>query len=607
MIVTGLEVILPTNISLGIYVPQNPIGGLEAPTITKKRGTSKGTNIITYSGDLTFTGSDTEFIKQYLVEHASAIENFIVIHMDDECCGNTYTFLMQPDTIDWCYGECELTATPKEYSKDNEIFKCLDSKPIFDDTFASQVHPRIMFCKEVRPDWLQVVMLIAGIIFDSVLVTIIPLLIIIQVVVEVFAVTLFILTFGTIGTDIFIDTYFFDAYIHWVGEFQKSIVGCGYKTPSPLVREYIANGCSKCGATFESHIYTDPNSDYYNTVYFYNPTTPGLAIDDTNTYWMPENTPLQTTIQFIENQNEIFNADYSIKNGILRFERKDWFENLTPWLDLNGFDASKIIKECYSFTGDKKFAYASLKYSEDGFDQVGQEALNLHFSDIIEWNSPPSPMQSGVLDLQFPFGPNRYRQDGIGRDAGYTPALDTDILGGFEWFIGYQPAILASLDYLILSDGHTSLPKLLIWDEASGTQYGKVKKDWNTPSYNAPVIGQFPPIPAPPDGLHGIFAYNFPFWLREDASIGDAPAYPSCLQNSIYPGNLYNRFWYIENPRLSLKRQLNMDIEIVWDCDLLNLVDIDGTIRGRQYPNNATVEEIVIEYATHRMSIKGKL
>lgn len=601
MKVTGLEPIIPTNNSQGIYVPQHPIDGLESTTITKRRSDAKGKNIITYSGDLIFTGADTDFIKTWLVNHTTATENYIVIHMEDECCGNKYDFLIQPTEVDWCYGECEISVTPKEYSIDNEIFKCLDSKPIFDDTFAAQTHPRIMFCKEIRPDWLQVVVLILGILFDLVAVIIIPAIIAIQVVITAICVVLAILTFGIFNC--IEDTFFVDDYFNWLGQLQKSIVGCGYKTPSPLIREYVQNGCAKCGATFESFIFTDPQSDYYNSVYFYNPTTPGLGVDDANTYWMPENTPLQSTIQYLDQLIEPFNGDYHIKNGIVRLERKDWFNNQVAWLDLTSYDPEKIIKICFTFNGDKRYAYANLKYSEDGYDQVGQEAMQFKFSDIIEWNSPPSPLQSGVLEMMFRYAPNRYRQDGIGRDSGYDPPLDTDILGSFEWFVGYTSAIQASLDYLIVGDGHSTIPKLLIWDEASGKQYGKVKKDWNVPNYSAPVF-------APPpydDGQHGIFAYNYPYWIREDLPGYDAPAYPSCLNNAIYPGNLYNRFWYIENPRLSLYRGIDVDIEIVYDCDTLNLNDINGTVFVPEYNQNMKVEEIVIFESENKMTIKGKL
>lgn len=603
MKVTGLEVILPTNNSQGVYIPQHPIGGLESPIITKRRSDEKGKNIISYSGDLVFTGADTDFIKSYLVDHPSAIENYIIIHMDDECCGNKYKFMMQPDQIDWCFGECELSATPKEFSPDNEIFKCLDSKTIFDDTFASQIHPRIMFCKEIRPDWLQVVILIAGILFDLVAVLIIPAIIAIQVVITAVCVVLAILTFGIFNC--VEDTFFVDDYFHWLGELQKSIVGCGYKTPSPLVREYVANGCNKCGAQFESHIFTNPQSDYYNSVYFYNPTIPGLGIDDQNTYWMAENTPLQSTIQYLDKLKEMFNGKYEIKNGVLRFERRDWFQNQPPWLDLNALPEKNIVKECYTWNGDKRFAYANLKYGIDGYDEVGEEAMGRRFSDIIEWNSPPSPMQSGSLDLTFPFAPNRYRQDGVGVEAGFNPPLDTDILGSFEWFVGYAQNIQDSLDYLIVGhSGHSTLPKLLIWDPESGTQFGKVKKSWNVPGWTPAFVVTAPPFN---DGQHGRFPHNYPYWIREDLPGYDAPAYPSCLNNSTYPGNLYNRFWYIENPRLSLYRGLDSEIEIIWDCDILNQHDINGTMRGRAYTNNHEIEEIVIDYGNHKMTIKGKL
>lgn len=598
MKVTGLEPIIPTNMSQGIYLPQNPIGGLENPVITKKRGDKAGTNIITYSGDLTFTGADADFIKSWVIDHISATENFIIIYMDDECCGNIYKFMIRPDEVDFCYGECEISVTPKEYSVDNEIFKCLDSKPIFDDTFAAQQHPRMMFCKEIRPDWLQTVILILGVIFDIMLITFVPAMVVIQLIISIFAVVLFILTLGTIGTDIFVDSFIFDDFISWVGTLQKSIVGCGYKTPSPLVREYVGNGCNKCGAAFQSHIFTDSNSDYYNSVYMYSPTTPGLGVDDFNTYWMEENTPLESTIQFLDKLCEVFNGDYSINNGVLRFERKDWFDNLTPWLDLNTLPSEEIISECYSFNGDKKYAYANLRYSEDGYDAVGQEAMGFHFSDIVEWNSPPNPMQSGVFDKVFPFGPQRWRQDGIGKESQYDPPLDTDILGSFEWFIGYKQNILDSLDYMILSDGHTSLPKLVIWDENSGKQFAKAKRTW--PGTNWPYYFDAG------DG-HGIFNYNYPYWMREDLPGYPAPMYPSCLNNSIYPGNLYNRFWYIENPRLSLYRLLDADIEVIWNCQTISNMDIDGTIRGRAYPNNIKIDEIVLDYGTHKMTIKGDL
>jgi hypothetical protein len=323
------------------------------------------------------------------------------------------------------------------------------------------------------------------------------------------------------------------------------------------VRDYIDNVCKKCGISFQSSILNDSNSDYYNTLYFSAPVKKGVAFDDTTTFWIDENRPLLTGSGLLDEQKTLYNGNWRIIGNVLTFERKDFFKTVNPWLntaDLGG----KLISLCYNWTATQRPAFGDFKYQLDAIDWVGNEA-KARWNDIVEWNDPFSPLQKGKKQVLLPYSPARFRDDG----------LDEDILAIYDGlpFFGF---IKNYTGVMIMHSGTSFVPKVLIWDTASGVSDARVKKGYITPT-------------VPSDA-----SYNAPLWFDE-----------------LYGQSLYKRFFEIDNPKLQTFAGKDFTLKIKYDCSLLNSVDIDRPITVEGFEAQITT----IEIRSHEgiLEIKGTI
>lgn len=539
----------------------SPVLGLDRATITIRRE-DKGKIVYGFSSELTFLkGLDYDYIKAKLIDDANAIENFIVVTITDDCCNKDYSYKLSAETIDWCQGECQIKATLIEFNETTKAYDCLDSTLIFDnhDGFTSRQHPRITYCNELRPDFLQHFTMVATIIFMTVALPIVAPWVIIMQLINVLIAGYNLLPgvddVPLIGDG---DINIFDDVKDWFKKIVLFAVGCGRKHPSPFVREYIKNVCVKCGISFQSTILNDSASQYYNTMYMSAPVRKGVAFDDTSTYWIDANRPLLTGTGLLDEQKQLYNGDYRIINNVLTFERKDKFINTSPWLDVADLTTDELISLCFNWSANQRPAFANLMYQLDAIDWVGNEAKE-RWSDIVEWNSPYSPLQKGEKKVLLPYSAARFRDD----------LIDQDILAVYDGlpFFGFLKDYLG---VMILHSGTTYTPKILIWDETSGYADAKVKKGYGLSS-----------IPSTAD-------YNYPLWF-----------------DAVFQNNLYDRFWSIDNPKLQLFKGQDYSLKIRYTCDHLAAMDIDRpiTINGV----NAKINTIDIRSHEGIMEIKGTL
>ena len=70
------------------------------------------------------------------------------------------------------------------------------------------------------------------------------------------------------------------------------------------------------------------------------------------------------------------------------------------------------------------------------------------------------------------------------------------------------------------------------------------------------------------------------------------------------PGNLYDRFHAIENPRTSNYQGFDFEATVEFDCALLSAVDVEGVVKTSR-GNSKGPLTIVENHANNTLTIKG--
>lgn len=534
----------------GQLIPPDQYTGGKGTTIEITRSDVDGKQQKSNSKEYTFSGAAYEMIKAIMIDDPQAKNNSMTaLIYEDSCCStDTMMFegILKSSGTDWCEGECEVRATFIEHTEDTKRMDCIKSTPVDDDWngFTSQNHPRVVYCNELRPDWLQPVILIFGIILNLILLILTPvvaalsllngILFAIQNVINSIPGVNITISFNFDGNSA---TTLLQEFTSWKNKMNQRIVGCGRKHPSPFVRAYIINVCSKCGIQFQSSIYNDPLSDYYNAMYFNAPIEKG-TYDDSVTY-IHKNHPIKTLDGFLDELAPVHNAQWKIIDGTLYFERKDFFNAGTTWVNFSTLEAANRIqgKLCAPWRTEESPAYIEMSYSQDPLDSVGNEALErFGFGYRVEWNQPFSDLQSGHEDVVLVFGVPRFRDDNI----------DRDILSEFA---GALPVIQDFNGVLIVEKGVAFQPKLLIWDGVDG-ENARVKKYY--------IIGSN--IPQNNN-------YNWPYTFNNLDGVTAQPAVPEQVFPSNYPdSSLYIRFYSIDNPRVLNDKGKEFTFEFRYTC-----------------------------------------
>ena len=561
-----------------------PQENLIKPVFTFQRNDETGDRAFSFTDDLTFRGDDYRYLYAKLKTSPTALDNKVVLSFIDDCCSQnrTYEFWLTYNTLNWCENSCELTVSAVEKSIAQEQYTCLKNTLIHDDRFGfkSKQHPRMSYCDELRPNWLGDMMIILVLALYTAFLTMRPVIALVALIIDAinFIINInnniintinglpggpYLDTVDPIDLDGDPSTTTFQQFSSFIDGLLALGVGCGKKHPSPLVRDYIENVCQVCGLSFSSSILNNPNNEYYNLVYVNAPIHKGVPEGDNTTYWVDENAPILSGLQFLDQLVIPFNAKFEIVNSTLIFERKDYFVPKTPWIDLTTYDPSKIKSICWKWSAKNRPSYAVLKYQKDAINTTGNEAID-RWGDTIEWNNPYSSNQKGAYEPIMPFAACRFRDDGI----------DRDVLTFYEGQPTLNTLILRYKNAMIMNQHNSYLPMLIIWD---GVSKGNAFANKFTNIYHP--------------GLAGVVGanqyYNYPMWFKEG-----------------YPGNLYDRFQYIENPRISGYQGLDFEAVVEYDCDLLNNIDIDGVVKTLEGDSKGPTR-VTIDHKTKLLTIKG--
>ena len=535
---------------MAIYIELNgeriydPIDGLKNPTVSEIK--NSGSVSRKFSKELKFFGRSKEIIQQELIDPIDGASRQIPIKIYDDCCssskGGDYEFfegVIRGDNVDWCEDDCFVTGTATE---DDSQISCLESTVIYDNKngFQNRQHPNMNYCLEFRPSILHDAIIILGF---AILMIFQPFRLL------VFAFDLLIRLVEKIPGVNFKEPLKggFSAELTDINDMVKSVVaGCGRRHPSPLVREYLDNVCEICGVSYQSSILANSGSDFYNTVMQNAPLEKG---DLKNEKFKEDNAPIYSGTQFLDLINQVFNAEYTIEEGVVKQERHDLLTaSLGNWIDYNLIKSQGRLKSsiCYSWNGDDKPAYGRFEYSQDASDWVGNEAKSI-YNDIVEWNKPYSPAQKGEHRVLLPLSMARFRNDG----------LDRDVLSFWDWLPFIGSVMRQNDNALIMNNGTSFNPKFLIWD-------GKDRK-------NA-FVKKF----------HGVF--NKPFHFTD---------------------KLYSEFHAISNPRDSNYQGFNFDFEFYYTCEELASYNIN---KGITIPKGAAkMVDVSINPEERTIKIKGRI
>lgn len=548
-----------------VYLDNVPVvnvsDGLKKPSFTFRRQDETGDRAFSFTGELQFTGVDYDYLYAQLVTSSNALENKVVLKFVDDCCSTPLVreFYINHESLTWCENSCDLTAAAIEKSLANDQYTCLKNTLIWDDRygFKSKQHPRMSYCNELRPNWMGDLMIIITLALYTAFLTMGPVLALIALIIDginliininnnIISALNTLLPSGSeidqvdpIDLDGDPSTTTFQQFSDWIDSLLALGVGCGRKHPSPLVRDYAENVCRVCGISFVSTILNNPANEYFWLVYVNAPVHKGVPEADTTTFWVDENAPILSGLQFFDQLAIVFNAKFEVTGGNLVFERKDYFIPKTPWLDLTTHPG--VVKVCWNWSHKPRYSYAKLHYQKDAINTVGNEAVP-RWGDTVEWNPQASysPLQKGAYEPLIPFAACRFRDDGI----------DRDILTFYETQPTINTLILRYKNAMIMNQNTSYLPMLVIWDPSSGVSNAFANKFTNI--YHPSLVGV----------VSANQYYNYPMWFKEGV-----------------PGNLLDRFHAIENPRTSGYQGKEFEAEVQYDCALRNASDIDGVIK----------------------------
>lgn len=409
-------------------------------------------------------------------------------------------------------------------------------EPVDLTTGTVKKHPRFSYCIEKRPNWILVILwfltTLLAVIYTVVYTVFYPILLVIALI-EVVINTLtdiLDLIIGVINTiidavntlpgisiaHIPIIPHLFSpttptspisVYLNFANIMIEA-GGCGREHPAPLVRDYILNVCNKCGIAVDATtadlffapmlnithsdgaLHNNPNP-YYNACYFFPQVKRGVrrfrTIDilsgfsdpDTTTYYIPDNAPVLSGEDFLNEITPQFNHLWRIQviSGIptLFIKRKDYWNDNVYIYDFSsgGADRGKIVEGiCYEQTDYTLPAYCDFLYADDAADKCGVEADGFYNgTQLVNFgNNIINPLFTGKIDKMGKYAAVHFNCDGVTTNYLYDALQVTLTLNRVDPFalplanqVGSLIEQYANYKVLLQSET-TSAPKILIWD-----------------------------------------------------------------------------------------------------------------------------------------------
>lgn len=324
-----------------------------------KTGESK--RLLYTDSDIECSGEMARFIFFHLVNNANARYNAIQVRVEDDSCGDIFTypiFVITSDNIEFeVCDDSQICSVKFNIREDSDVKSCLESTLIdvspnskgnsyFDD-FVGAIHPRFHVGYDKKNTGLYIL-------------------------------------FAILTTSLFFLAPFFNLIFGW-------IFGLGFRKLAPYIRTYLNNVCEHCNLRLDTtpfilgspvvgsqvqiepkrglgSVYGATNSPYYGSTIMYDSTLNRIRYTDPTT-WQSGISPISTGANFIDKMAEIINGKWEIYGNTLFIHRKDSVLTSTPILDFsNNQTHLDWLNDCIKITtiGAKKSPkYAELKYGED--------------------------------------------------------------------------------------------------------------------------------------------------------------------------------------------------------------------------------------------------
>jgi len=445
-------------------------------------------NALTFRGDA-FRYLESKFFASPVFVDSDAAIKIVIPQFDHE-----YDLYIRADAMDYCPEICEISGSLTERKPELAILSKIPEE--------KQGKVDVQYCLNV--DFMQVIM---------------------YAIILSFRISLQILNISLGG-------FLFNGAVDALQEAEDLLIGCNREKAAYNIFEYIQGCASEAGLSFQSSILTTaPYKD---------------------TYYVDSNSSINrlSCIEFLNLVKQPFNAEYKIKNGVLYFERVDFFTQIqTRFVNVDNVynEGRSDAPPCYRYTAKQRNAYGRYEYSSDNIDSNANEMLDLT-NDIVDFNNPFDPYKRGDLKVTIPFSPARYSND---RDSNSTINA------------------LRPPDQLLLSTSISQFPKLVIGQNVAGILRPQSR----------------------PRGIDGRDDFTYQMWF--DAQL-DVP-------------ELYQNFWFISNPNETNVLPFELDsFTFAATCEEMDTVKregIDLIIETRL--GDARAESISINYTNGTITLEG--
>lgn len=231
----------------------------------------------------------------------------------------------------------------------------------------------------------------------------------------------------------------------------------------------FTGACSYLGLQFQSTIFDDPK--WANAVYLPTKTERGRM----NASIYQKGTPHSNDNgwyffgAFIESAMTFFNADYRIYNGVLRFERWDWWQQTAAFqLDNNWTNQDRLLNERTNNASEFVGGY-TMSFQFDQKDQNTFDNFNGTIYDVITENvtgiGQDYENDGGSLVIEFPLARGT-RKNSLSRFENVLLALATFVDGLITLVTvgissNFASNIQNRIGNLMLSDHFIDVPKIL--------------------------------------------------------------------------------------------------------------------------------------------------
>ena len=566
--------------------------------------TGESTRLLYTDSDVEVSGEMARFIAFHLINNANSRYNAIQVRIEDDTCGEIFTypiFVITSDNIEFeVCDNSNICSVKFNIVEDSDIKSCLESTLIdvspnakgnrYFDSSVGAIHPRFHVGYDKKNTALYILF--------AILTTVIPALI-----------------------------PFFNLIFGW-------IFGLGFRKISPFIRTYLTNICEHCNLRLDTtpfvigsnvvgsqeitepkrglgSVYGATNSPYYNSTIMYDSTPNDVRYTDPTT-WQDGISPISTGANFVQKLSEIINGKWEIYNGTLFIHRKDSVIITTPILDFSTNDTHKSwLYDCIQITtvGEKKsHKLAEMKFGEDmetegpkmksSYERIatfGFANYSSSFGGTLKIDASQFGMIQTTTDITTSFfSANGYIENAIfntfpspSASAWYTTS------GLVRPSIGANPYAI-----IVLSESAWNTCKLVDYDT-------------NTPILDAEPkeIDVQPYVPYNPtlriyDKIGLTLAGNRPTYQKRNAI---------WHFDSEYTDNLFYYFWYIEDTVRFPKRSEKATIRLKLCCETIRKLGLNSANRASigflvAIPINGQdilfqIQEMEIDYETMQITI----